>query len=101
MVAQLVERSLLTPEICGSNPNTSKFYLPIEHLKRKDKNKEKEAGNVPPLKNSTFHHYFETLQSNIKAVLELRVSFQLSRTLVETPTQWPISLLVIDILKAF
>ena len=27
VVAQLVERSLLTPEICGSNPVIGKFYL--------------------------------------------------------------------------
>ena len=29
-MAQLVERSLPTPEICGSNPNIGKFYLPFE-----------------------------------------------------------------------
>ena len=31
VVAQLVERSLPTPEICGSNPNIGKLYLPIVH----------------------------------------------------------------------
>ena len=45
VVAQLVERSLPTPEIRGSNPNFGKLYLPI--VNRKDKNKEKEAGNGP------------------------------------------------------
>ena len=32
VVAQVVERSLLTPEICGSNPNIGKFNLPIVQL---------------------------------------------------------------------
>ena len=32
-------------------PSTAKFYLPILHLNRKDKNKEKEARNGPSLKN--------------------------------------------------
>ena len=50
MVAQLVERSLPTPEIRGSNLNIGKFYLPIIHLNRKDKNKGKEARNGPSLK---------------------------------------------------
>ena len=48
VVAQLVERSLPTPEIRGSNPNIGKLYLPIVHWK--DENKEKEAGNGPFLK---------------------------------------------------
>ena len=48
VVAQLVERSLPTPEIRGSNPNIGKFYLPIGN--RKEENKEKEAGNGPFLK---------------------------------------------------
>ena len=43
VVAQLVEWSLLTPVIRGLNPIIGKFYLPIVHLNRKDKNKEKEA----------------------------------------------------------
>ena len=47
VVAQLVERSLTTSEIRGSNPNISKFYLPIVHLNRKDGNKENEAGKGP------------------------------------------------------
>ena len=50
MVAQLVEQSLPTPEIRGSNLNIDKFYLAIIHLNRKDKNKEKEARNGPSLK---------------------------------------------------
>ena len=37
VVAQLVERSLLTPEICGSNPVISKFYLPITNCIEKTK----------------------------------------------------------------
>ena len=45
VAAQLVERSLLIPEICSLNPNTIKIYLPIVQLNRKDENKEKEAGN--------------------------------------------------------
>ena len=49
VVAQLVEHSLLTPEVRGSNPVIGKFY--IKHLFTfncrywKDENKEKEAGN--------------------------------------------------------
>ena len=31
VVAQLVEQSLPTPEIRGSNPNIGKLYLPIVH----------------------------------------------------------------------
>ena len=49
-MAQLVEWSLPAPEIRGSNPNFGKFYLPIVHLNRKNENKEKAAGNGPPLK---------------------------------------------------
>ena len=51
VVAQLVERSLLTPEVRGLNPNIGKFYLPIVHLNRKDKNKEKRGQEWPSLKN--------------------------------------------------
>ena len=46
VVAQLVERSLPTPEICGSNPDIGKILstnCPIE----KHKYKEKENGNGP------------------------------------------------------
>ena len=50
VVAQLVERLLPTPEIPISNLNIGKLFLPIVHLNRKDKNKEKEAGNDPSLK---------------------------------------------------
>ena len=46
----MVERSLPTPEIRGSNPIIGKFDLPIVHLNRKDKNKVKEARNCPSLK---------------------------------------------------
>ena len=47
-MAQLVERSLPTPEVRGSNPVIRKlFYRTFVYcqLSRKDKNKEKEAGN--------------------------------------------------------
>ena len=47
VVAQLVEWSLPTPEIRGSNPYISKFYLPSKWKIRK---KEKEAGNGQSLK---------------------------------------------------
>ena len=49
VVAQLVERSLLIPEVCGSNPVIGKnLYTYSEHLftvncELKDENKEKEA----------------------------------------------------------
>ena len=44
--AQLVERSLPTHEIRGSNPVLGKLYIPIYcQLHWKDENKEKEAGN--------------------------------------------------------
>ena len=54
VVAQLVEQSLLTPEICGSNPNISKVLSTNCKLNRKDKNKEKEAGNGPSLEEKYF-----------------------------------------------
>ena len=50
VVEQLVERSLLTPEICGSNPDIGKI-LSTNCTIEKTKNKEKEAGNGPSLKN--------------------------------------------------
>ena len=44
VVAQLVERSLLTPEIRGSNPNIGKVLSTNGTFNnRKDENKEKEA----------------------------------------------------------
>ena len=46
VVAQLVERSLPTPEIRGSNPdigNISNVKFIFQLLSRKDENKEKEA----------------------------------------------------------
>ena len=60
MVAQLVERSLPTPEICSSNPVIGNFYLKhlLLNVCRKDENKE--AGNGPFLKNPKgpllYHH---------------------------------------------
>ena len=50
VVAQLAERSLLTPEIRGLNPDigNENFQMYIcQLLFRKDKNKEKEVGNGP------------------------------------------------------
>ena len=49
VVAKLVERSLPTPEIRGSNPNIGKLLSTNCTLNRKDENKEKEAGNGPSL----------------------------------------------------
>ena len=49
VVAQLVEQSLPTPVIPGSNPNTGKI-IPTNCINWKDKNKEKEAGNDPSQK---------------------------------------------------
>ena len=49
----MVERSLPTPEIHGSNPSIGKVLPTNFKLNRKDENKEKEAKNVP-LKN-LFH----------------------------------------------
>ena len=49
VVAQLVERSLLIPEVRGSNPVIGKIYWIFVYcqLYWKDENKEKEAGNDP------------------------------------------------------
>ena len=50
VVAQLAERSLPTPEIRGLNTDIGnelfRMYI-CQLLSRKDKNKEKEAGNGP------------------------------------------------------
>ena len=51
-MAQLVERSLPNPEVCGSNPVIGKIYLYSTLNYRqlcieKTKIKKKEAGNVP------------------------------------------------------
>ena len=49
-MAQLVERSLLTPEARGSNPVIGKLLYGTfvnYQLYRKDENKEKEARNGP------------------------------------------------------
>ena len=51
-MAQLVERSLPTPEIWGSNPVIGKILSTNCTTKyRKDENKEKEAGNSPSFLN--------------------------------------------------
>ena len=47
MVAQLVEPSLPTPKISGSNTDIGNFFLPIVLFNVKDKNKEKETGKGP------------------------------------------------------
>ena len=50
-VVQLVEWSLPTPEVRGSNPDIGKLLSTNCTIKnKKDKNKEKEAGNGPSLK---------------------------------------------------
>ena len=49
VVAQLVERSLPTPEIHGSNPAIGKI-VSTNCMIKKDENKEKEARNGPSLK---------------------------------------------------
>ena len=49
MVAQLVDWSLMAPEIHSLNPNGAleNFQLLFVHLNRKDENKEKQAENGP------------------------------------------------------
>ena len=54
VVAQLVERLLLTPEICSSNYDISKILPTNCTIKnRKYENKEKEGGNGPSFKKCT------------------------------------------------
>ena len=53
VVAQLVEWSLPTPVIGGSNPDVGDI-LSTNCTIEKDENKEKEAGNGPSLKNFIF-----------------------------------------------
>ena len=71
-MAQLVERSLPTSDIHGSNPNIDKFYLPIVQLNRRDENKEKEAGNGPSLKKAVlrtvvdFFHFVDQEEADRK-----------------------------------
>ena len=62
MVAQLVERSLPTPEISVSNPNIN---IRIVQYKRKDKNKEKEARNSPWLKKHRMGQNFSRVDVSI------------------------------------
>ena len=50
MVVQLVERLLLTPEICGLNPNMGKVLSTDCKFNRKDESEEKEAGNLKKIK---------------------------------------------------
>ena len=66
VVAQLVERSLPTPEIRGSNPNIGKLYIPIVHWNWKDENKEKEA-RIGPLKKRSIIHLAAKVETKIKA----------------------------------
>ena len=61
VVAQLVERSLLISEVCGSNPIIGKnlFLLNIFLLCfAKTKIKKKEAGDGPFLKNKLLNEYY-------------------------------------------
>ena len=62
VVVQLVERSLPTPEIHGSNPVIGKFYklLTVFNLYWKDENKEKEAGRGPFLIKSKYFLFYLT-----------------------------------------
>ena len=46
VMAQLVERSLLTPEIRCLNPDIGEIYI-YQLYNRNDENKEKESGNGP------------------------------------------------------
>ena len=53
VVAQLVERSLLTPKTCGSNPVMGKCYFLsncVKSVLKRQKLREKEAGNGPFIK---------------------------------------------------
>ena len=50
VVAQVVERSLPTPEIRGLNPIIGTCFIYQLELNRKGENKEKEAGHGPSLK---------------------------------------------------
>ena len=50
VVDQLVEWSLPTPEIRGSNPMVYLIFYQLFHCLRRDESKEKEAGNGPSLK---------------------------------------------------
>ena len=63
-MAQLVERSLSTPEICGSDPKHSQIFIYQLYI-RKDGNKEKEAGNGPSLK--TYANVWEAPLSKVIA----------------------------------
>ena len=68
-MAQLVERSLLIPEVCVLNPVIVKnlFILNICLLSIvywKDENKEKEAGDGPLKKTLTLLHYAEIKHTN-------------------------------------
>ena len=47
VVAKLVEHSLSTPEVRGSNPVIDKHLFVLLSIVLKDENKEKEAGNGP------------------------------------------------------
>ena len=71
VVAQLVERSLLTPEISYSNPNISK--------NRKSANKEKEDW-IGPLKSSILKATVVLIAKNGKKMLLTHFELFLSRT---------------------
>ena len=64
VVAQLAERSLMTPEIRSSNPDIGNKIFQMQLIicqlqSRKDKNKGKEAGNGPFKKLSMNIHFIE------------------------------------------
>ena len=50
VVAQLVERSLPTPQIRSLNPNMGKVLSTDCKFNRKDESEEKEAGNLKKIK---------------------------------------------------
>ena len=62
VVAQLVERSLPIPEVCGSNPVIGYLYITfmLSTLLKfwKDENKEKEAGNSQFFFKKTMRNYY-------------------------------------------
>ena len=83
-MAQLAERSLLTPEIRGSNPDIGNelfgTYI-CQLLSRKDENIDKVAGNGP-IKKIFMLEYHSDVRSSLRANLKGHgmSSSQVSRT---------------------